>query len=96
MPTHRECERIHTKKRLKQRYDVELNRHDIREIVWKIQKQDGILLRDQPSNRSVWMVDYKGATYKVVYDRVTKTLATVLPKSNINLDNIYKSNIGDS
>jgi len=71
-------ERKHFKKRLKERYDLEANRHDIRDIVYLIQHQKCNLVLKQSNRITVWDVPFKGEKVRIVYDKLRKAPVTAL------------------
>lgn len=73
-------QRIHAKKRALERCGVNLNRHDMRELVTSIQKGHFSLLEKQSNRVSVFKAKIDEEYYPVVYDRQRKTIVTVLPK----------------
>lgn len=80
--TKAQSERVHAKRRCMERYGLEINRHDIRDIVGMIQSGDrtkATKKEDQSQRVSVWIVKFRGIDVKVVYDRVRKTLVSFLP-----------------
>lgn len=76
-------ESIHAKKRLKQRYGLELNSKQLREIVVMIMlnKSDGI---EKQSNRvSKHKVRYMGKDIIVLYDKIRKNIITALTEDMV-------------
>lgn len=70
----KQSQRIHAKRRAKERYGVELNSKDLKSLVTKIQKGDAEFVRKISLTRSVFIVDGR----KVVYDKLRKNIATFL------------------
>jgi hypothetical protein len=78
--------RRHTKFRAHQRYGVELNRFDLREIAKMCEDSHAhfassraTFIEKKSNTRNLYAVEYKGVTFFVVYSSSTKTLVTVLP-----------------
>ena len=71
--------RIHTKKRAKERYEIDLFRKDIDNIVTKIQSRNALFVNRESGRVSKWLVEYNEKLLCVIYDRKRKTLVTCLP-----------------
>jgi hypothetical protein len=70
-------ERLHFKSRFKERFGVEINRHDIRELVNNIRSGDNVTLVERQSARvSIYRTRLKGHRCIVVYDRNRKSPVT--------------------
>lgn len=78
-PPKRIAERMHTKMRLVKRYDMVVNRAQLKEMVDKIRNGKSKLLYRSSNNRSVWLVPYNNRAIKVVYDNQRGEIITVLP-----------------
>lgn len=77
--TKAENQRYHAKKRAKERYDLELNRAKLEELVSMIQNGEAVKY-DQRSLRSAsYIVIYEFQYLRIVYDRHRKTIVTFLP-----------------
>lgn len=73
------CQRAHAKKRLAQRFDLQINRFQIRDLVAQIQQGKTRLLEKQSNRISVQLVIYSERKLAVVYDKERKTIVTFLP-----------------
>jgi esterase/lipase len=74
----RVCQRKHFKRRINERFGIEINRKDQEEIVEKIKKKEAEIIYKQ-SNRVVhYLMEYKGNKMVMVYDKNRKSLITVL------------------
>lgn len=71
-------ERRHFKRRLKERYSLEANRHDIHDIIYLIQHNKCNFVLRQSNRITVWDVPFKGETVRIVYDKVRKAPVTAL------------------
>lgn len=72
-------QRIHARKRALQRYNIDINRNDIEEIIKKINSGEAKFIEKQSLRVSIWFVEIKGKKVKVVYDKLRKTIASFLP-----------------
>lgn len=79
MSTIKKDYRRHFKKRVKLRYNLDLNRRQIFEIVAKIRDRDALCLRKYDSGRVLWKVNYEGSWIYVVYDPTLGIPITALP-----------------
>lgn len=75
-------QRIHAKQRLEERYDLKLNRHDIKVLVSKIQCGNARFIRKQSNRVTHWMVNYLGKEIHLVYDKKRQNIITALTKGN--------------
>lgn len=73
------AQRIHARRRALERYELDLNRHDLREVVESIQAGKATFVRRQSLRVSIWEVTVKGQACRVVYDKLRKTIVTFLP-----------------
>ncbi len=71
--------RKHFKARALERYGLELNRHDLRDIAKMIQRNSGQFIEKQSNRITVWEVTYKDTLLRVVYDKNRKVVVTALP-----------------
>jgi len=72
-------QRIHAKIRALQRYQVQLNREDLRKMIIQI-KLGRVLNSRKVTNRlSEKLIIYQGNTYRLMYDHTRKNIATFLP-----------------
>lgn len=73
----KQAQRIHAKRRLADRYGLELNRHAIRELTKKV-SSDTFLLKQ--SNRvTIHLLRHDGRLLLSVYDKSRQTIVTFLP-----------------
>lgn len=80
--TKKRCQRIHSKKRALERYNLVLNRFDFREII-KIIHSGKTLEAYSISNRvTVHKLIYADILLRVVYDKMRKEIVTFLPFEN--------------
>ncbi len=83
--TKRQCEAIHSKRRALERYNLSLNRHDLRDIVSMITNNQATFLLKESNTRSHWLVVYKEKKLKLVYDKPRKMIITFLPLEEENV-----------
>lgn len=76
----------HAKGRALERYDLDLNRHDLAAIIQLIQAQQGRFVERQSFRVSVWDVTYQGKVLRVVYDRKRTAIVTFLSADCIEAD----------
>lgn len=69
----------HAKGRALERYDLDLNRHDLLAIVRLIQNQQGRFVERQSIRVSVWDVTYREKVVRAVYDKERHSIVTFLP-----------------
>lgn len=79
MKSKKMCEKIHAKRRAKERYDLSLNRHDLRKLIKLVQACKGIFIRKRSNRVSNWLINYQGKDLLVSYDKIRKTIITFLP-----------------
>ena len=72
-------ERIHTKRRLQERYGLDLNRHELRKLVIQIQDATAEFLETQTNRISLWRVKHDEVSIDVVYDKKRGEIITALP-----------------
>ena len=77
-------ERIHAKRRAKERFGLELNRHQLRELVKQIQSGKAEHLETQSNRVSIKRVKFEGSFYTVAYDKNRQTIITFLPEEERN------------
>jgi len=79
----KKAERIHSKRRAKERYNLDLTQ-DIRDrLRGKIKKQKGKFLYRKSLRVSVWEVEHENKLYKIVYDKLRKEIVTFLPNEEV-------------
>jgi hypothetical protein len=76
--TKAQAERVHAKKRAKERYNLDLNRFDLREIIQQISLKQAKLLENKTNRLALYQIDVKGISCKVIYDRQRKQIVTFL------------------
>jgi hypothetical protein len=74
-----ECQIIHTQKRALERYNLELEKEDIKNITKQIRTGDAFFIEKQSNRRLMYAVNYQGAQMRVIYDSYRDNLATILP-----------------
>jgi len=76
--TKKQAQKAHFKNRLKERFDIIVNRHDIRELVEDIQTGNNIINSERLSSRvTVHTMLFMGKKMKILYDRMRKVPITV-------------------
>lgn len=71
--------RIHIKKRFKERFGLDINRHDIRALVTDIQEGNNIIEARRLTNRvTVFDMNFMNKRCVVLYDKTRKVPVTVL------------------
>ena len=65
----------HTRQRAAERFGISV---DLKELTKLIQKGRGVFVRRQSNRVTVWDVEYKGNTLRVVYDKLRSTPITIL------------------
>ena len=77
--TKTEACRVHIKKRFKERFGIDINRHDIRDLVSDIQNGDNVLSSRRLTRRvTVFNMIFKRCRCTVLYDKDRKVPVTVL------------------
>lgn len=71
------CQRIHAKKRLSDRYDVSINRHQMRDLTKRISSNTFIF--KQSHRVTLHLIPHEGKLLFAVYDKQRKTIVTFLP-----------------
>lgn len=73
-------QRVHSKQRVMERYGIQLNHEDFKEIIRQIRNYESTPV-DKRSNRiSIHIVKVRGIELPVAYDRIRHTVASILPK----------------
>ena len=71
--------KVHIKRRFKERFGIDINRHDIRELVSNIQSGDNIIREQRLTNRvTAFDMNFKNNHCVVIYDKIRKVPVTVL------------------
>lgn len=73
------AQRAHAKRRALERYGLEINRHQMREIVKQIQSGKAKHLLTQSNRTSVKLVSFNNTELIAVYDKLRKNIVTFLP-----------------
>jgi len=74
--------KIHIKKRFKERFGIDINRHDMRELVSNIQSGDNVIKEKKLTNRITAIdMNFKNNHCVVLYDRVRHVPVTVFTPS---------------
>ena len=72
---------LHTIRRAKQRYKLDLTRNDLARMASLVKRRQGCCIERISLTRSVWLISFKGCEELVVlYDKSRKIIETVLPK----------------
>lgn len=74
------CQKLHFKKRIRERYGENFSEQDIKNIIRLIQEDKATLIETQSNRVSKFKVIYKNVEIDVCYDKNRKTLITALPK----------------
>ena len=70
--------RAHIKKRFRERFGIEINRHDIMELVTNIQNGDNVIRSRKMTNRvTAFDMNFKSNRCVVIYDKIRKVPVTV-------------------
>jgi len=75
-------ERIHAKRRFKQRFGKELNRFELKEIVKNIQKNKYQFIEKQSRRVSLFLANIKDCDTIVAYDKRRRNIITFLEVKN--------------
>lgn len=78
-----DAQRDHCKRRFRERYGIDFNRHVRREFVKLIQHNQCHFIEKQSNRVSVWDVIYGGQVFRVVYDKERKNIVTVFPDAHV-------------
>lgn len=96
-PDKRSCQTSHFKRRFLERYGIDPNRDMRQQILTQIQTGRSSLIHAQSLRVSIHAVWVDEQRYPIVYDRLRKSLVTVLPKECLNaeaLDAHYEDDEG--
>lgn len=92
----KKCQIIHAIRRAKERYDINLRREDIKEIVKLIQNNDSQSLVKRSHRVTIHEINYLNKIFIVVYDSLRKNIASFLPlnykERALKLENIRLQN----
>ena len=70
----------HVKQRFVERFGLSLSNEDLSSMIKSIQNQTAVFVHKKSHRVSIWQVPLSGRLFKVVYDKRTKTVVTVLPE----------------
>jgi hypothetical protein len=73
-------QREHFKKRMLERFNIDISRKRYDELVSMIKSKDAVLLERQSLRVSKYKITIDSKDYIVIYDKQRKTLVTVLPQ----------------
>src|SRR6266403_253936 len=79
--TKKDAQTRHAKRRAQERYGLQLNHEDINVIIRAIQSNNPKLaqhVRTQSNRISHWKICWSGKVIQVVYDKLRKSIVTVL------------------
>lgn len=80
------AQRKHAKRRALERYDLALNRDDLRAWVKQIQEGQARKLEQQSLRVGKYVITHQGQEVVVIYDRHRKTIVTCLPPKEQDAD----------
>ncbi len=69
----------HSKERALERYGLKLNHSDIQKAIAKISGKKAVFIRRRSWRVGEWVVEVRGESLRVLYDKNHHCLATVLP-----------------
>ena len=79
MPNKRKSQFLHAALRFSERTDIRFTREIHKEFVRKIRAGKHAVFVEHQSNRvSVWNVTHEAIDYRVIYDKVRRSIVTVL------------------
>jgi hypothetical protein len=81
-----ECERIHVKRRFKERFGIDLTRIKRRDIINMILSGRATFIEKESNRISLYDVNIEHQVIRVAYDRLRKELVTAMVPSIISLD----------
>lgn len=79
MSRKRKDRKAHVKKRMKQRYNIDMTKHDRSLIKELIKSGDCVFIEENTENCKVYDVPYKGINVRIVYDDKLNQIVTALP-----------------
>lgn len=74
-----QAQRAHAKNRAKERYGIDINRHDQRTLVDMIKTRQTVCLEIQSNRISIHKLKFKDTVIKIVYDKTRSTIVSFLP-----------------
>lgn len=75
-------QRLHAKKRAKERYGLDFTTKDLKEMVRLIQekpKKGAVKISRESCRITIWRLTYNGVEIPVAFDTRSQTIASVLP-----------------
>jgi hypothetical protein len=78
-PANARSQRRHAIKRANERFGLIFYKEDLNKLVKIIQTEDGITGKRIDSRLTLFYIVYRDVSMHVVYDRVNKSIATVMP-----------------
>jgi hypothetical protein len=79
----RQRQRAHAKRRFQERFDITLNRHQMRDIEQKITRGEAVLIDSTMAPRMNYFVEVDGRLVAVGYNCRTKRVVTALPNTYV-------------
>ncbi len=74
------AQRYHARQRALERYGLDLTDDDLEVLVRRVQAGTDVTLFDKQSHRvTTWIMNVRGITCRVVYDKTRKTIVSFLP-----------------
>jgi hypothetical protein len=77
------AQRRHAKRRAQERFGLEVNHEQYRELVRQIQVGKAQFIERQFRSRTHWWVTIDGKQARVVYDKDRHTIITFLPEESV-------------
>lgn len=74
------AQRVHARRRMRQRFGIELGEVRRRSIVQAIQSGRARFVRRQSCRVTLWRVEVDGVEVAIVYDSKRKEIVTILPE----------------
>ena len=74
------AQRSHAKRRFRERFEFDFNRHVRREFVRMVQAGEAVFVEKQSLRVSLFDIYHEGNKYRVVYDKLRKNIVTDLPQ----------------
>jgi len=92
-----ELQRVHAKKRFKERRGLDFNRHVRREFTDAVISHTARCVLKQSNRVSVYDIVHEGRTYRCAFDHHTRNIITVLPEiDGVPVDPRETSNTRDA
>lgn len=84
--TKKQAQQIHAKRRALERYELKLNRFDMKEIRRIIHAGKAFKINDETNRIRSYYLEYKEKWIKIIFDRSRQTVVTFLPISNNEIE----------